>query len=537
MKRIVLLLVMSVLSARTVCKDDFLREVHGPILSDAWYPQDPKILETSLHRYFDLVAKNFKVPVSHDSVRALIVPHAGYTYSGLCAATAFSTLFEGVDKKNTHIKRVILLAPSHAVPFNFVALPDFAAYRTSIGNVPVDKASIDILVKRPFFRVHGEAYLTEHSLEVEIPFLQKTIAEYTLVPLIVGSLDQKAVEQVAQALRAIIDEHTLVVVSSDFTHHGARYEYVKFTEDIADRVRELDAAIVKTIIAQSPINFRRIIERTKATICGHEAINILLALIKQGALGDVESRLSCYYASAQIERARTRDVRTPGGGVVIGSLFTNVPDVLMQSSVSYAGLVFTTQKRAMLPIGDRLTGYEKRALLTLARRSIANEFSSAEKKKSDALLYPMAGEGLSMPAGAFVTLKLKNGDLRGCIGSIETEEPLYKTVLERARDAAFRDSRFIPLTEAELNDIVIDISLLEPPKPVANWNDIIVGTHGVILSQGSARAVFLPQVASEQGWDRETMLRHLSEKAGLAADAWRDPQTTFRVFTGGEISE
>jgi MEMO1 family protein len=388
------------------------------------------------------------------------------------------------------------------------------------------------LSKKDGFKVFGEVYLREHSMEVELPFLQKTVAQFKLVPLIVGMIDQKKIKKIVVALREIVDKNTLVVVSSDFVHHGKNYGYEKFTEDIVDNVRQLDSKVVHAIVAQSSERLGAVIQRTGATVCGHDPISILLELIKSSALGELESRLTCYYCSPQIERARTRD-----GGIAVSQLFADMADTGAKTGVSYVGLLFTTQKRAKLAVADRLTGYEKRTLLRLARRGIENAFVPMGKRKGDELLYPLASEGLSVSAGAFVTLKLKNGDLRGCIGTIETAEPLYKTVLGRARDAAFHDSRFSPLTESELNDVVIDITILERPVSVSSWKDIVVGKHGVILKQGFASAVFLPQVAPEQGWDRETMLRHLSLKAGLPADAWRDPRTTFRVFEGGEISE
>ena len=499
--------------------------VRGPILSEGWYPQEKDALDALLDRYFALAEKDFGVVVGPDSIRAIIVPHAGYAYSGLCAATAFRPLLESGGKKNTHIKRVIVLAPSHQLPFDFVALPDFTSYRTALGDISIDREVVAKLALSAQFRVFGDVYLTEHSMEIELPFLQKTVAQFKLVPLIVGSLNKKMIEKVAHTLRTIIDDHTLVVVSSDFVHHGKSYGYEKFAKDIVDQVRQLDSELVQAIVTQSPDRFADVMQRTHATVCGHDPISILLDLIHTSALGELESRLTCYYCSPQIERARTRD-----GGVRTSGLFDELSDAAAKTGVSYVGLLFTTQKRAKLAVADRLTGYEKHALLALARRGIANV-------SAPALLYPIASEGMSVPAGAFVTLKLKNGDLRGCIGTIETKDPLYRTVLGRARDSAFHDSRFSPLTEAELNDVVIDITILEPPVDVSGWKDIVVGKHGVILKQGFASAVFLPQVAPEQGWDRETMLSHLARKAGLPADAWKDSKTTFRVFEGGEISE
>lgn len=499
----------------------------GPVLNDGWYPQNKQELVRVLDDYSKKYAhKNFPVPVTPHTIRAIIAPHAGLRYSGPCAATAFGPLLGKNGVKNRVINRVVILAPSHQASFDGIALPDFASYKTVLGTIPVDSTAIKQLAKSGLFKVLNDPFLYEHSVEIELPFLQHTIKKFTLVPLIVGAVGEADIEQIAGVLAKIVTDKTLVVVSSDFVHHGQSYGYEKFSHDILDQVRQIDSQAVQAIGAQSRAAFDRVIAQTGATICGRDPIRILLALLETGVLGTLESRLTCYYASPQIEKSRD-------------NLLKPVPDQDSRTSVSYVGLIFTTEKLADKPIIDRLTGYEKRALLALARRLIANQFAIKKQQIADGLLWPIASRGLSAPAGAFVTLKTKNGELRGCVGRIETSEPLYKTVTQVARDAAFHDSRFTPLMAAELDQIVLDISILEPPVSVQSWRDIIVGKHGVVLTanQRAHSAVFLPQVATEQGWDLPTMLTQLALKAGLPGEAWQDKTTRFKVFEGCEIAE
>jgi len=135
---------------------------------------------------------------------------------------------------------------------------------------------------------------------------------------------------------------------------------------------------------------------------------------------------------------------------------------------------------------------------------------------------------MGCPRAAFVTLK-KNSQLRGCIGDIFPRQPLYKSVIINAINAGVNDRRFLPVTGTECNDITIEISALTVPEPIASPDDIRIGVDGVVLSKDGQSAVFLPQVAPEQGWDVKQMLTQLSLKAELPADAWKEG-ASFLVF-------
>ena len=200
-----------------------------------------------------------------------------------------------------------------------------------------------------------------------------------------------------------------------------------------------------------------------------------------------------------------------------------------EHSVSYASLVVTEEWKGTggdaVADGDDLSATDKENLLRLAREAIRSELGGGSPRVPDEVL---ASDACTAVAACFVTLR-EDGDLRGCIGSLASSEPLYENVIRNACSAAFHDPRFWPLAETELERLSIGISVLTPPRPVASWEEIVVGRHGVILEKGGDSAVFLPQVAVEQGWDVKEMLTHLSRKAGLRADEWRRG-ATFKVF-------
>lgn len=175
---------------------------------------------------------------------------------------------------------------------------------------------------------------------------------------------------------------------------------------------------------------------------------------------------------------------------------------------------------------------ERRVLLATARNAIISGFHGHSKTPDIA---PEVSESLKTPCGAFVTLT-KYGDLRGCIGYVEAEEPLIQTVILAAKAAAFRDTRFLPVTQDEMKDIEIEISVLNPPYPVQSWKEIVIGRHGIIMSKHGRRALFLPHVATERGWDIATTLKHLSMKAGLDPDDWREG-ASFEVFEAEVFGE
>ena len=536
-----LLALFSFLGQNLLSRSNNKEVVHKAHLSSGWYPQNKIILEKDLRNYFSIARKNFGLVVDSNKVKVLIVPHAGYYYSGLCAATAYQVLFQDstVDKfvKNKRIKRVIVMSPSHVHSFHGIALPGYTKYKTILGDIDVDRGAISWLKEHALFKVLSYAHVPEHAIEVQLPFLQNTIEEFKIIPLVVGNLTRKDYEQVSVALSNVIDDKTLVVISSDFTHYGINYDYVPFSKNIVNNIQRTDSKAIEAISNNSLVEFDNVLHDTKATICGRNAIKILLNFIEQGIWGDLEARLASYYTSVHLVRACQKSNNNIDVDLLIGGL----PDSLVKNCVSYAGIVFTQEKVSSLKAADQLTNYEKRALLNLARETLENLFAGDHKKK-ESLLFPILSLGVKKIAGAFVTLNTKSGDLRGCIGRvIADDQPLFSTITEVAKSAALNDFRFKPLSKEELDDIVIDITILTPPVKVKSYNDIQLGRHGIILKKRLASgleksALFLPQVPGSFNWDLKTTLQHLSIKAGLGKDGWTQ-NCKFEVFEGFEIKE
>jgi MEMO1 family protein len=500
--------------------------IHSAHLSSSWCSHNKETLQKDLNNYFTLSQKNFSVAVDSSSVKALIVPHAGHYFSGLCAASAYQSLKTG-SSKNQKIKKVIILSPSHTEQFSGVALPHYDVYRTPLGDIPVDKAMVTTLRLQKNFSVRESAHKKEHSIEIELPFLQESISDFKIVPLIVGSIQPHLFDAVSKSIGGLINDQTLVVISSDFTHFGNHHNYVPFETHVLDRIRQIDSLAFEAIQNQTFGLLSSVLQKAGATICGNAPLKILLKLIEKKFV-EGEFYLSSYYTSEHLLRARSCE------SINIKKLCGVIPAQDIDNSVSYLGAILSSQERLEMEPSDRLTGYEKICLLKFARESIENNFS--QNKKSIDLLLPVKSLGVKQRVGAFVSLNTSDGNLRGCMGQVVSFELLYETIFDMANAAAFEDPRFKPLTISELKDIKIHVTILTQPRAIANLSEIKIGTHGIILSKNGKTAVFLPQVPGGFGWDLKTTLEQLSEKAGLQKDDWKT-DCQFWIFSGFEITE
>ncbi|MFH1644601.1 MAG: AmmeMemoRadiSam system protein B [bacterium] len=511
-------------------EEEKISKIHKAHLTQGWYPNDKSVLIQNLSSYLNIAKQNFPVSCDSKSVKALIVPHAGHYFSGLCAACGYQSLINEHNQKNGNIKKVIILCPSHVSYLRGIALPDYTTYQTVMGDIRVDQESIKKL-KNDIFKIDEQAHGQEHAIEIQLPFLQQVIQKFKMIPLIVGQLATNEYEIIAKQLKEIVTKDTLVVVSSDFIHYGKSFDYAPFEKNIFYNIRNIDSDAIEAISNLSLNDFSKVVEEQKPTICGQASIKILLKLIELNSFENInEAQLSCYYTSPQLEEA-TKNNRTM---IDVEKLLQNISDSEMQHSVSYASLIFNNQDLTKLERENLLTGFEKESLLTESRDVLKNSFEI--NKVGQKLLYPIKSFAVSQESGAFVTLNTKSGDLRGCIGRITTPEPLYKTVADMTLAAAFEDSRFKPLKKDELKNIVIDITVLTQPEKVGSYKEIILGKHGIILKKDWASAVFLPQVQASFGWDLPTTLEHLSQKAGLSKDGWKQ-NCDFAVFEGFEIKE
>jgi hypothetical protein len=387
--------------------------------------------------------------------KALIVPHAGYVYSGAVAAEAYDRLrpARGI------VRRVVLLGPCHRVPVRGLALPDASAFATPLGQVPIDREAVESLARLPQVVVSSAVHAEEHALEVQLPFLQRVLGEFSLVPLAVGAATPSEVAEVIEKLWG--GEETLIVVSSDLSHyHGY------------DEARTIDQGTARAIL-----DFSTAIDHEQA--CGATPVAGLLLAARHRGL------------NVELLDLRNSGDTAGGRGRVVG----------------YGSFAFWDG-------APHFTAAHGRSLLGIARNSIEAALGVAEPQ-------PLPDETWLKPLRAsFVTLT-QNGRLRGCIGSLEAQRPLGEDVSRNARAAALSDPRFVPLAREELAATRIEVSLLSTPKVLAfaDHADLLAqlrpGEDGLILECGGARGTFLPQV-----WeglpDPEQFVAELKRKAGLS---------------------
>jgi len=471
--------------------------VHPCAGAGRWFPADPE----KLGRLVDSYLATSPAAIPRPPV-ALIVPHAGYEFSGPVAGKAFATV------KGRSYKRVILLGLSHQLPLRGASVLKVDAYETPLGRIPVDLEARDAVAKCPVVKEIAAAHRTEHSAENQLPFLQRAMGSFKMLEVLVGDMapDQRAM--LADVLRPLVDDSTLVVASSDFTHYGPNYGYMGpgGTEIPRDRLPEIiqrlnDMALRKILEVDVP-GWDAYLAGTQDTICGRAGIGLLLKILEP--LDDVRGSRVAYDTSGQI----TGD-------------WTN--------SVTYAAI-------AMWRAGEGLAQAEQATLLRLARDTVANYMTTGEHLKADPAKYELTA-ALKAPGAAFVTLK-NRGELRGCIGHVIAIEPLYESVIGNACNACL-DPRFTSnrLTAKEVPALSIEISVLSPMRRLLDLTKIVIGRDGLVMARGRQQGLFLPQVPGEQGWNREQYLSNLCRKAGLPETALEDPQTEFYRFSAQVFGE
>jgi MEMO1 family protein len=457
--------------------------VRPPMLAGSWYPAQPERLRARVEAFL-AAAEPARRPQGTPLVA--VAPHAGYEYSGPTAGKLYGLL------RPFRYEAVFILAPSHRTRLARAALSSLDAFATPLGEVPVARAIVDQLAASPCFEVNDRAHADEHAVEIQLPLLQCALPAGTpIVPILIPRLDDDERRRTAAALANWHDDRHLFVVSSDFTHYGNRYGYVPFTDDVPARLEQLDAGAFLKILAHDADGLAHYGDTTGITMCGLDAAAVAITGPRPPD-----------YEAALVDYTRSGDAAM---------------------SVSYGALLLCGAcAPATLDADDRAF------LLALARAAVVAAVRGLPAPDPRA-----AGQSpsprLQRHRGAFVTLTTAAGDLRGCIGTIEPQRPLVEAVVANARAAALEDPRFHPVREAELAGLQIEVSALTPLRRVSGPAEIEIGRHGILLAKRGRRAVFLPQVAPEQGWDLPTTLDHLARKAGLAAGDWRN-ETDLHIF-------
>ncbi|MGB2866778.1 MAG: AmmeMemoRadiSam system protein B [Sedimentisphaerales bacterium] len=468
-------------------------------LAGSWYSNDPEALK----KQFDTFFKKAQ-PETIEKVIALILPHAGYQWSGQTAAFGLKT----TEKK---YKRIVVIGPSHRTAMEeIISVPRATHFETPLGQIPLDTEFIDKLLRFLMVQNVPQAHQSENSIEMELPILQYCQGDFKLVPIVAGQCSLEAVEKAGAILRSLVDENTLVIASSDFVHYGRAHLYVPFTENIPEQIKELDMGAYQHIANLDAKGFLEYKRKTGATICGSVPIAILLSMMSEPS----KAHLIKYATSGELTGDFSNSVSYMS--IAFSGVWVNPPEIETRTNNS------------------ALTDEDKKQLLLLARKTMV--YALQNRRVPEASDLGIAISDAMQPArAAFVTLK-KNSQLRGCIGDIFPQRPLYKSVITNAIHACENDRRFAPVSQDELKDITIEISALTAPAPIASPDEIRIGIDGVVLNKNGHSAVFLPQVAPEQGWNVDQMLTQLSLKARLAADGWKEG-ASFLVFQAEVFGE
>ena len=423
---------------------------------------------------------------------AVIVPHAGYYFSGNVAAAAYMSI------PVKEYKRIFLLGPSHHEWLDGASVNTaFDYYSTPLGNVKVDVETAQKLTKADsVFSYQPKAHDREHCLEVQLPFLQRRLKEVPpIVPIIISTNDFQKLKRIAEVLKPYMTEENLFVISSDFSHYPTYEDAYKVDARTGKAVESGD---VEQFIAVLEENAKSGIRNLATSACGELVIATLMLMMQDG---NYEVKHLLYQNSGDIDNHDHSRVV----GYHAFAIVRNLP--------------LPPSKERVNMDSFKLTDDEKQMLKEIALNSIKDSLDGKPISHHS----PFTSH-LSSKCGAFVSLH-KQGRLRGCIGHFGEDVPLHEIVAEMARAAAFEDPRFMPVTKEELNDIDIEISVLTPIRRIQSLDEFELHRHGIYIRRGYRSGTFLPQVADEVNWTKEEFVSHCAQdKAGIGWDGWKDAE-------------
>lgn len=465
-------------------KEDEMIQHKAPAVAGLFYAANPQQLQQDVGHYLDVdYERNEKKP------RILIVPHAGYEYSAQVAAKAYVEL----GKYSGGIKNVIVVGPAHFVNLKGAALPSHGYFSTPLGEIPVNQQLIDELKENPLFKINDQAFAKEHSVEVQLPFLQKMLKNFKVVPIVYGQVDP---QQLAAALQKLAQaEDTVLVFSADLSHY--------YDAPVAEKIDRQTAKI----IAEGNADI------TAEMSCGAEGINAAMILAKQLQMS---SRLLDLTHSGKVRGDMSR---------VVGYGAWSFDETPKDEKV----------KTKLEQEAENLKSFANRYgndLFAIANRSL--EYAVLKDKVYNPSRDDYADDVFDKGA-AFVTL-YKNGQLRGCIGSLIPRQAVALDVAQNTYKAAFEDTRFEPVTPEELKELSLSISFLTDYEKIEFANEeelleqIVQGTDGVVLRDGDRQGLFLPSVWAQMK-DKKEFLQELKLKAGMSPSYWSDKIKAYRFRT------
>jgi len=512
-----------IFSALSLLSDEGKTRKHLQTGMGSWYPSSKKSLNAMLDGYFAQAATK----KLDGRIVGIVSPHAGFIYSGQCAAKGYKYLEEVPN-----LERIILLGVSHRGGFEGACVSDFAYNSTPLGTIPVDTKITTELAGEKYFMVDEDVMQYEHSLENQLPFIQKMMGDkkYKIVPVLFGALPKRGFEPVAEVIKRYVDERTLVIASSDFTHYGRRFGYVPFTKDVKNNLRKLDMGFVEHICRLDFENYWNYKRKTGITACGFVPVGVLINIFSDG---NCKGALIDYYTSGDL----TGDFSTSVSYASIVITRSAGPEAEPKKPQSPAKKEESKPSRKVeknSPVALSLD--EQKTLIRIARDALKRYIGEGIYPEVNENKYDIT-ENLKRETGVFVTLK-EHGRLRGCIGNLVGMGPLYLGVRDNVISAASRDPRFPAVRKEELNHIEVEISVMTSPLRIDDYRKIRLGTDGVIIKQGRAQAVYLPQVATETGWDLDEFLSHLCRKAMLDPSAYKNSRNMeFYIFQAQVFSE
>ena len=463
--------------------------IRQPVVAGSWYPGDKEELRNTV----DYLLKKAQKHELKGELIVLMAPHAGFTASGEGAAETFKQI-EGHD-----FKTVIIIGPSHAYPLKGISVFEHGYFATPLGKVKINESIAGSLIsENRIIKSIPEAHREEHCIEIELPFLQRLLKNFEIVPILAGHMSLEECESAAETLaKHITPGETLLVVSSDMSHYPAYENANRVDKEMLEVIKTLNP---RKIFSTSRAILDKNIPGLLCTLCGENSVLIAVSAARKLKANCVT--IMRYYNSGDLPGSRADTSGVVGYGSVA---ITRYPSV---------------SKKA------------QEELLKLAREAIETYI-----EKGKLLEVKNTLPELSRKFGLFVTLR-QGKNLRGCIGQVEHPDALSAIIARLACSAAFGDPRFPQLTKEELGKITIEVTVCSPLRKISNPEEIIPSLNGVVVRRGAMSGLFLPSVWDETGWAKEKFMNYLcAEKAGLPQDAWKDKGTDIYIFTGFDFSE
>jgi len=496
--------------------------IRPPAAAGSFYPSDPG----QLVRMVDGFLKEAASILPPGRIVALIAPHAGYPYSGKTAGRAFK-LLEGSE-----IKTVLLVGPTHRAYFPGVSVYGGDGYRTPLGVVPVDKKLAGwIREQDKDFNYYPRAHSREHSLEIELPFLQRVLKDFKIVPILIGQADNQVIDKLGEVLAEAMKKtpDSIIICSTDMTHYPPERDASRIDRETLNAIKTMDR---EKVVGVREKYIPGPVPNLVCTLCGEKGV---LATMEAAELLGVDRVEILDYTNSGDTSFGDKN-RVVGYGAVAfiktaGSVSSPVkkPGEEDNKNMSVKENKMTEERQDR----EGLSEDSRKRLLGIAREALIDAVNGRLPSQESVDDPELQGH-----QGAFVTLT-KDGRLRGCIGQFTADRPLYRVVREMAMAASLRDTRFPPVRPSELDDISLEISVLSPMRRVTDpMREVELGKHGIYIKRGWQTGTYLPQVATENNMSKEEFLSSCTaHKAGLPPDAWKDPETEVYVYTAEVFGE